>query len=44
MRAAKPDYLLALPYSFVNGFRQREEALIAQGTKFIVPLPEVRIM
>ena len=43
MRAAKPDYLLALPYSFVEAFMKREASLIAQGTKFIVPLPEVDV-
>ena len=43
MHAARPDYLLALPYSFVEGFMKREAALLASGTKFIVPLPEVRI-
>ncbi len=41
MRAAKPDYLLSLPYSFTDAFMQREAALIAGGTKFIVPLPDV---
>ena len=30
MRAAKPDYLLALPYSFVEGFRKREAAQAAK--------------
>ena len=44
MRATKPDYLLALPYSFVNAFIKREAGLVAQGTKFIVPLPEVKII
>ena len=44
MRAAKPDYLLALPYSFVSAFRRREADLVAGGTKFIVPLPEVRVL
>lgn len=44
MRAAKPDYLLTLPYSFVDAFVKREAALVAQGTKFIVPLPEVKII
>lgn len=44
MRAAKPDYLLALPYSFVNGFMEREKKLIAGGTKFILPLPDVKII
>ena len=42
MRAAGPDYLLALPYSFLAGFMRREAELIAKGTTFIVPLPEVR--
>jgi len=44
MRAAKPDYLLALPYSFIDGFMKRETDLLAQGTKFIIPLPEVRVI
>ena len=44
MRAAKPDYLLALPYSFLDGFMKREAELIAGGTKFIVPLPDVKIV
>lgn len=44
MRAARPDYLLALPYSFVDGFMKREAELVAMGTKFIVPLPAVRII
>jgi len=44
MRAVKPDYLLALPYSFAEGFLKREAELLAKGTKFIVPLPEVRII
>lgn len=44
MRAAKPDYLLALPYSFLKGFMKREKGLIESGTKFIVPLPSVRIV
>jgi NDP-4-keto-2,6-dideoxyhexose 3-C-methyltransferase len=44
MRAARPDYLLALPYSFVEAFMKREAELVAKGTKFIVPLPQVRII
>ncbi len=44
MRVAKPDYLLALPYSFAEGFIKRESVLLAQGTRFIVPLPDVRIL
>ncbi len=41
MRKAKPDYLLALPYSFIEGFMAREKDLVAGGTQFILPLPEV---
>lgn len=44
MRAAKPDYLLSLPYSFTDAFVKREAGLVAQGTKFIVPLPEVKVI
>jgi hypothetical protein len=44
MRAAKPDYLLSLPYSFTEAFREREAELVKQGTKFIVPLPEVTVL
>ena len=43
MRQAKPDYLLALPYSFVDGFIKREEALVRGGARFIVPLPRVEL-
>ncbi len=44
MRAAKPDYLLSLPYSFTDAFVKREAGLVAQGTKFIIPLPEVKVI
>jgi len=44
MRKAKPEYLLALPYSFVDGFIKRESELIKSGTKFIVPLPKVAVL
>jgi hypothetical protein len=43
MRKAKPDYLLSLPYSFTDAFIKREECLVKEGTRFIVPLPEVQI-
>ena len=44
LHAVRPDYLLALPYSFAEDFLKREAELVAKGTKFIVPLPEVRII
>lgn len=44
MRKARPDYLLALPYSFISAFMKRERKLVQSGTKFIVPLPHVTIL
>ncbi len=43
MRTTKPDYLLALPYSFVKAFMKRENDLIEAGVKFISPLPKVKV-
>jgi len=44
MRNEKPEFLLVLPYSFVKNFLVREKELVAHGTKFIVPLPEVAVL
>jgi hypothetical protein len=44
MRQSKPDYLLVLPWHFLPEFMEREKGLRLAGTKFIVPLPEVRIV
>jgi SAM-dependent methyltransferase len=44
MRRARPEYLLALPYSFVDRFIEREAELVDRGTRFITPLPSVRLM
>ena len=44
MRWAKPDYLLVLPYHFLDSFRAREVKLLASGTKMIIPLPRVRVV
>lgn len=38
-RALKPDYFFVLPYHFLPAFLQREHAFIADGGKFIVPMP-----
>jgi hypothetical protein len=43
-RAHTPDYYLVLPWHFQEEFLRREEAMLKQGTKFIFPLPEVRIV
>jgi hypothetical protein len=44
LRQEKPDYLLALPYSFIDAFRQRERELVERGTRFIMPLPKVKVI
>lgn len=44
MRAAHPDYLLILPWHFLEEFLERERPLRNAGTRFIVPLPQVRIV
>lgn len=43
-RAAKPDYFLILPWHFLKEFRQREAEYLNSGGKFIVPLPEFKII
>lgn len=44
MRKAQPDYLLVLPWHFINEFRQREIEFLKQGGKFIVPCPKFEII
>jgi SAM-dependent methyltransferase len=43
-RDAKPDYFLVLPWHFLKEFVSRERAFFEGGGKFIVPLPELRII
>jgi hypothetical protein len=43
-RAMKPDYYLALPWHFLDEFIKRESEFLARGGRFIVPLPEVRLV
>lgn len=43
-RKARPDYFLVLPWAFFNEFYVREKEWRSQGGKFIVPLPEFRIV
>jgi hypothetical protein len=40
-RIAKPDYLLILPYYFVDEFVKREDEFLINGGKFIVFLPRI---
>lgn len=43
-RHAMPDYFLVLPWHFLPEFLKREEKFLASGGKFIVPLPEIKII
>jgi hypothetical protein len=43
-RAAKPDYFLVLPWAFFDEFYEREAVWRAGGGKFIVPLPNFRVV
>ena len=40
----KPDYYLVLPWHFLNEFLERERDYLAGSGRFIVPLPEVRVI
>lgn len=44
MRRDKPDYMLVLPWHFINEFVIREEEFLNQGGKFIVPCPKFEII
>lgn len=44
MRKAKPDYLLVLPWHFINEFVEREAEFLKAGGKFIVPCPNFEII
>lgn len=43
-RASNPDYALVLPYAFLSEFVEREKEWRDKGGRFIVPLPELRIV
>lgn len=43
-RCAKPDFFLILPWHFLESFRERENAYLAAGGRFIVPLPQFRLI
>lgn len=40
----KADYFLVLPYAFLNEFLERENEWRSKGGKFIVPIPEFRVI
>jgi len=43
-RAERPDYFLVMPWHFFDEFKEREREFLEGGGKFILPLPEVRIV
>jgi hypothetical protein len=44
MRKAKPDYLLVLPWHFIDMFVTREQAFLKGGGAFIVPCPKFEVI
>ena len=44
MRKNKPDYLLILPWHFINEFTEREAEYLKNGGKFIVPCPKFQLI
>ncbi|MBX7171165.1 MAG: class I SAM-dependent methyltransferase [Pyrinomonadaceae bacterium] len=42
--AMNPDYYFVLPWHFKNNILEREKDFIANGGKFIFPLPEIEIV
>jgi NDP-4-keto-2,6-dideoxyhexose 3-C-methyltransferase len=44
MRAAKPDYLLVLPWHFIDEFQEREVEYLKNGGAFIVPCPNFKVI
>ena len=44
MRENKPDYLLILPWQFIEEFKERENDYLMHGGKFIVPCPKFEII
>lgn len=43
-RKDKPNYFLILPWHFLKEFKEREKDFLNSGGKFIVPLPEFKII
>jgi hypothetical protein len=44
VRLMKPDYMLVLPWHFINEFVKREDEFLSNGGKFIVPCPRFEII
>jgi hypothetical protein len=44
MRVENPDYLLILPWHFIDAFEKRESKYLENGGHFIVPCPKFKII
>lgn len=44
VRKNKPDYMLVLPWHFINEFKQREREYLENGGAFIVPCPKFELI
>lgn len=44
MRKMRPDYLFAFPWFFIKTFIRREKELLAAGTRFVMPQPQLRVI
>ena len=44
MRKANPDYLLVLPWHFIESFVRREREFLDRGGKFILPCPYFEVI
>ncbi len=43
-RKMKPDYFLTLPYHFINEFLTRETEFLQHGGKFVLPIPNLKVL
>ena len=43
-REMNPDYLLVLPYQYINEIAKQEKDFLEKGGKMIIPLPHPRII
>ncbi len=43
-RKEKPDFFLVLPWAFIKEFREREQEFYKNGGRFIVPMPQIKVV